>query len=850
MRDLPKLPVAEALPSMLDALDRHGCCVLRAPPGAGKSTVVPLALLDAAWRGEERILVLEPRRIAARAVARRMAETLGEQAGQTVGYRTRLETKTSARTRIEVVTDGILTRMLQRDPALDGVACVVFDEFHERRLQSDLGLALCLDVRRHLRDTLRILVMSATLETGPLAELLENAPVVTSSGRSFDVETRFEAIARGASGPAGELERRVASVTRRALAEQAGDALIFLPGAAEIRRVSRLLDSRLSDQPVRVLPLFGDLPAAQQDAALRPDAGGRRKVIVATNIAETSLTIDGVRIVVDSGLERRQRFDPATGMGGLVTRRISRASADQRRGRAGRTANGVCYRLWSESSHESLVRHSPPEIAEADLAPLALELACWGSTDSSALAWLDPPPAVPLAQAMDELARLEAIDDSGRPTAIGRQMAELGLHPRLAHMVLRGREIGVQQLACEIAALLSERDPVRLTGPARNTDLQLRIDALQGLGTPAGVDVSLPSLERIRRVQRQMERRLARLPAPASATVAAPPEPGAAGLLVAMAYPDRIGKARKPGSGRYLLSGGRGAVFRQATDMSKHEHIVAAALDRGTPEAQIHLAIPLDARLAEKYFASAFENRDEIGWDAREECVYARRVRRLGKLTWSETRLRNPPEERMLEAMLQGIRSLGLASLPWSAELTRRRERLAFARAQDAAGSTDWPDASDEALLNSLETWLAPWLNGITRRKQLDGIELKTAFDSLLDWSGWKRLDQFAPTHVTVPSGSRIRVDYSTGVPKLSVRLQEVFGLMDSPRIADGRVSVTMELLSPAQRPIQLTRDLASFWKRGYTEVRKELKGRYPKHYWPEDPENAVATRRVRPAAR
>ena len=317
-----------------------------------------------------------------------------------------------------------------------------------------------------------------------------------------------------------------------------------------------------------------------------------------------------------------------------------------------------------------------------------------------------------------------------------------------------------------------------------------------------------------------------------------------------MAYTDRIGKARKPGSGRYLLSGGRGAVVRQAMDISKHEHIVAAALDRGTPEAQIHLAIPLDARLAEKYFASAFENREEIGWDAREECVYARRVRRLGKLTWSETRLRNPPEERMLEAMLQGIRSLGLASLPWSAELTRRRERLAFARAQDAASSSDWPDASDEALLNSLETWLAPWLNGITRRKQLDGIELKTAFDSLLDWSGWQRLDQFAPTHVTVPSGSRIRVDYATGMPKLSVRLQEVFGLMDSPRIADGRVSVTIELLSPAQRPIQLTRDLASFWKRGYTEVRKELKGRYPKHYWPEDPENAVATRRVRPAAR
>jgi ATP-dependent helicase HrpB len=844
MTTLPQLPIVPALPELAAALAAGRPVVLEAPPGAGKSTVVPLALLEAPWRGDGRIVMLEPRRLAARAVAERMATLLGEQAGGQVGYRTRLETRVGPETRLEVVTEGILTRMLQRDAALEGVACVIFDEFHERSLQADLGLALALECRRHLRPDLRLVAMSATLDGEALARLLGEAAIVRAPGRMFDVETVYVA---PPPGPPPPLAPRVAVRIVAAIEVHAGDVLAFLPGAGEIRRVVEALAARLPADRFVVLPLYGDLQAAAQDAALRPDAAGRRKVIVATNIAETSLTIDGVRIVVDAGLERRNRFDPATAMNRLETVRISRSSADQRRGRAGRTAPGVCHRLWSESTNAALLPQTPPEILESDLAPLALELACWGAQDATALAWLDPPPAAAMAQARDLLTGLEALDAQGRVTSLGRDMAALGVHPRLAHMVLRAQALGLGALGCAIAALLSERDPLR--GPAgpgpADPDLRSRIDALRGRPLPPGESADRGTLQRIDRVARQLERQLARQGARATPEAPPPEEPEAAGLLLAFAYPDRIGRARGEG-GRYLLSGGRGAALPGPSALARAEYLVVAALDAGEREARIQLAAPLALPLLLRHFGALVEESTRVEWDPRSESVAARRLRRLGQLVLEDEPLRNAGA-RATEAMLAGVRALGLRCLPWTRELEQWRTRVAFARAHDPRGAAGWPDLSDAALLDGLEAWLAPWIEGVTRRDQLARVDLRGALHALLDWDAQRRLDALAPTHLAVPSGSRIAIDYSGGVPTLAVRLQEVFGLAESPRVAEGRVPVTMELLSPARRAVQVTRDLESFWSRGYHEVRKELKGRYPKHYWPEDPREAVATRRVRP---
>ena len=844
MPTLPSLPIAEALPELALALAHARQVVLEAPPGAGKSTVVPLELLGAPWRADGRIVMLEPRRLAARAVAERMAATLGETAGGRVGFRTRLETRVGPSTRIEVVTEGILTRMLQRDPALEGVACVVFDEFHERNLQGDLGLALALECQRHLRPDLRLLVMSATLDADALARVLDDARFVRSPGRTFDVETIYAPAPAGTTVP--PLPRLVANRILQALESHPGDLLAFLPGAGEIRRVVQVLEAELPASSHAVLPLYGDLATAAQDAVLRPDPQGRRKVIIATNIAETSLTIDGVRIVVDSGLERRQRFDPATGMGRLESVRIARASADQRRGRAGRTATGVCYRLWSESANAALLPHAPAEILEADLAPLALELACWGAQDASALAWLDPPPAATLAQARDLLVRLEALDADGRVTALGREMAALGAHPRLAHLMLRARWLGHVRLGCEIAGVLSERDPVRSGAGAPDPDVRTRIEALRGQAPPPGVVADRSALRRIERVVQQFERQLGRLRSKQQPVAAPMAEADAVGLLLAFAYPDRIGRARAADSGRYVLSGGRGAVLPGPAALARSEYIVVAALDAGDREARIQLAAPVDLGLLIEHFAHLIEDSERVEWDPRTAGVAARRMRSLGGLVIEDAPLRGPGAQ-ATAAMIDGIRALGLACLPWTRDLEQWRARVAFARANDPRASAAWPDVSDAALLATAGEWLAPWLEGITRRDQLGRLDLRGALHGLLDWDAQRRLDAFAPTHLTVPSGSRIAIDYSSGVPTLSVRLQEVFGLTASPRVADGRVPVTMELLSPARRPVQVTRDLESFWSRGYHEVRKELKGRYPKHYWPDDPHDATATRRVRP---
>jgi ATP-dependent helicase HrpB len=848
---LPDTPICAALQELRAALARQCNVVLEAPPGAGKSTVVPLALLDQPWLHGKRLVMLQPRRIAARAVARRLSQLTGSEPGQLVGYRTRLETRVSAATRIEVVTEGILTRRLQSDAALEDVGCVIFDEFHERNLQSDLGLALVLDVQQHLREDLRVLVMSATLDGLAVARTLANAAIVRSAGHAYDVVTHYSAPPSATVNRWPEpTEQRAARTVLRALEADPGDALVFLPGAAEIRRCCDVIAAGSSDPSLQVLPLYGELDAATQDAALRPAPAGRRKVVVATNLAETSLTIEGVRIVVDAGLERRQRFDPNSGMSRLDTVSISRASADQRRGRAGRTAPGVCYRLWSESQHESLAAHMPPAMLEADLAPLALELACWGVADPTSLRWIDPPPQSHLQQARELLQRLEALDDRGQVTALGRRMAGLGTHPRLAHMIERALPLGLGELACDMAGLLSERDPLRAHASQQDPDLRHRVDVLRGGRAPPGLAVDQRALQLARRSSELFSRRLARGSAPGRATVqpVAAPDAGV-GLLLAFAYPDRIGLRRPGEPPRYLLAQGRGAMLPSPSALARSELIVAAELDAGEREAKVYLAAPLERVLLDTHLAALMTTSEEVSWDTRAAAVVARRVLRLGAIVLEERPLRDAASAESRAAMLGGIREMGLDCLPWTPALRQWRARVNLLRgaATTPEQAAEWPDVSDAALLASLEEWLAPWLDGVTRREHLARVKLGDALHGLLDWNRQRRLDELVPTHVVVPSGSRIAIDYSGATPSLAVKLQEVFGWMESPRLAGGRVPLTLELLSPARRPVQVTRDLASFWSRGYAEVRKELKGRYPKHYWPDDPLAATPTRKLRP---
>jgi ATP-dependent helicase HrpB len=841
---LPDLPINEALPALAKALAERRSVLLEAPPGAGKSTLVPLFLLGSPWLDGQKILMLEPRRIAARAVAGRMAHLLGESVGRSVGFRTRLETRISRETRIEVVTEGILTRMIQDDSGLTGIGCVIFDEFHERSLNADLGLALGLESQRNLREDLRLIVMSATLDLQPIAALLGNAPIVAASGRSFDVTTEY--VARR---PEIHLEMQTAQLVRSALREHDGDILCFLPGAAEIRRVARALEESGLDRHVRVHPLYGELDSAAQDAALSPAPTGQRKIVLATSIAETSLTIEGIRVVVDSGLRRYAEFDPTTGMSRLVTHKVSQAAADQRRGRAGRLSTGHCYRLWSEGTQASLAAQSAPEILHADLAPLALELSCWGALDAATLSWLDPPPAAPLAQARDLLRQLEAIDSAGRATAHGRSLARLGTHPRLAHMLVKAREHGAARLACDLAAILGERDILRAGAGARDADLRLRVAVLRGdvRDLPPGIALDNRAKAQAARSSAQWQREFsgARPCASGSAVSADPHE--STGLLLAWAYPDRIGRARGDG-GRYLLANGRGAHFAEPQALSKSEFLVAAELDGAEREARIFLAAPLRLADLEEHFPAQMLEHAEIVWDDREQLIRARRERRLGALVLESAEIRNPDPEAMQQAALTGLRQLGLAILPWTQELRQWQARVMLMRQYAVPTPEPWPDLSDAALAASLEEWATPWISGFTRREHFSRMDLGHALRGRLSYAQGAILEREAPTHFTVPSGSHVPIDYLDGeIPTLSVRLQEMFGLRQTPSVAAGRLPLLLKLLSPARRPVQITRDLVSFWNRGYHEVKKDLKGRYPKHYWPEDPYAAEPTRRARP---
>jgi ATP-dependent helicase HrpB len=828
---MPDLPIESVVPALRDALRAGRGAVLQAPPGAGKTTRVPLALLDEPWLAGSRMVMLEPRRLAARAAAARMASTLGERVGDTVGYRVRMDTRVGPRTRIEVVTEGVLTRMLQSDPALEGVGLVIFDEFHERNLHGDVGLALALQCRALLRDELRLLVMSATLQGEPVAALLGGCPVITSEGRAHPVDTRY--LPRAGDGP---MEALAARAVHRALEADEGDVLVFLPGAGEIRRTEEMLRGELPEG-VRLAPLHGTLAQEAQDAAIAPSSPAERKVVLSTSIAETSLTIEGVRVVVDAGWMRVPRFSPRSGMTRLHTARVTRASADQRRGRAGRLGPGVCYRLWTEGEHAALLAHGTPEILEADLAPLALELAVWGVADPVELAWLDPPPAAAFAQARELLTQLGALDPGGAVTPHGRHMARLGLHPRLAHMTLRAKEMGCGGLACELAALMGGRDVLRAGPDGADADLRLRVEAMRGGAIPPGSVADRDGLRRVAAEARQLARELGVRPGTGDVD--------RTGSLIALAYPDRVAQARPGAGSRYLLRNGSGAALGAGQSLAGAPYLATAELGGRGGESRIFLAAPLEPAEILELFGDQVWREEVIAWDDAAGAVAALRRERLGALALREGGLPEPDPEQVSAALLEGVRRRGLRLLDWSKDALQLRERLVFLHAMAPEA---WPDASEPALLETLGEWLAPHVYGLRSAEHLGRVDAGAALRASLDRAAARRLDELAPTHVEVPSGSRIAIDYGDpAAPVLAVRLQEVFGLVETPRVGGGRVPLTLHLLSPARRPVQVTRDLASFWRTGYFAVRKELKGRYPKHYWPDDPLQAEPTHRVRP---
>jgi ATP-dependent helicase HrpB len=840
---MQSLPIDAALPALRHALSTRHEAVLEAPPGAGKTTRVPLAMLGEAWLGDQTILMLEPRRLAARAAAERLASELGEKVGETVGYRIRLESRVGPRTRIEVVTEGILTRRLQDDPALEGVGLLIFDEYHERSLDADLALALSLNGRELLRDDppLKILLMSATLEGERLSALLDDAPVIRSEGRMFPVVTRW-----GKPFVAGEyIEPRVQNTVLDALNDESGSLLVFLPGQAEIRRVAHNLSEALSGRDdVLICPLHGELDLSAQRAAIDPAPPGKRKVVLATNIAETSLTIDGVRVVIDAGLARVPRFDPNSGMTRLDTQRISRASATQRAGRAGRLEPGVCYRLWSEAQHEQLAAYGSAEILQADLAGLALQLARWGVTPDQ-LAWLDAPPAAAYAQAGDLLQRLGAVAEQGQTTLTphGQAMAQLPAHPRIAHLLLRGQALGLANLACDVAAMLGERDILRGAG----ADLHSRLALLSGeqraaRGAQGGV-------QRIRQLARQYRGYLPKQPALQAVTD--PDHPRWLGALLALAYPDRVAHQRRAGGAEYRLANGRAALFGEADALMKHEWIVIADLGsrQGQREERIYLACDFDPQLFDDVLAEQVCSVEQLDWDEREGVMVAERQRKVGALILSREPLTGLDADARARALLGLVRRKGLALLPWTPELRQWQARVGLLRGLDVASGkpSEWPDVSDDALLASLEDWLQPYLGKVSRLSHFAQLDLSSIIRNLLPWPLPQRLDEYAPQHLPVPSGSSVRLDYSETPPVLAVRLQELFGLAQTPSVAQGRQPVLLHLLSPARRPVQVTQDLASFWANTYAQVKKDLKGRYPKHYWPDDPLVAEATARIKP---
>jgi ATP-dependent helicase HrpB len=842
MKLAAQLPIDAVLDELRAALAAHTSAVLVAPPGAGKTTRVPLALIEEGWLQGRKILVLEPRRIAARAAAERMASTLSEAVGERIGLRARMVSKSGPKTRIEVVTEGVFTRMILDDPGLSGIGAVLFDEIHERSLDADLGLALALDCRLGLREDLRILAMSATLDGARVAQILGGAPVIAGEGRAFPVETRY--LGRDASA---RLEDQVADAVLRALRAETGSILAFLPGQGEIRRVAERLAERIADPEVVLAPLYGAMDLEAQDLALRPAPESRRKVVLATSIAETSITIEGVRVVIDSGLARVPRYEPDVGVTRLETVRVSRAAADQRRGRAGRTEPGVCYRLWDERQTQSLAQFAEPEIRSAGLAGLLLDCAEWGATDPRSLSWIDPPPAAAIDAARAELRELEALDADGRIAPMGRRLRSLPLPPRLARMVIAAAELGHAQAAAEIAAVIVERG---LGG--NDPDLGYRLEQFRR--------------DRSRRAQgmRKLAAGWARTAARSGGSRQGPAEEVSVARLLALAYPERIGKARGAAGqtlGQFLLANGRGANLDPTHPLARSPFLVAAELSGAAASTRILLAAAADEADVLAAAGERIRETDEVAFDAGAAALRARRVRRLDAIMLAAAPHPVAASEETARLLAEGIAGLGVRRLPWSKAQLQLRDRVGFLRAAAAgangdaaggaggdAGAAEWPDLGDEALATTAAEWLAPFLAGTTRLAEIGADDLGAALDALLPWHLRRRLDEEAPTHFEAPTGSRHAIDYeSAGAPALHIRVQELFGLRQHPAIANGRLPLTLHLLSPAHRPIQITRDLPGFWKGSWAAIRAEMKGRYPRHPWPEDPTSAAPTARTKP---
>ncbi len=816
-------PVDECVPELTRAFGRSNVVILSAPPGAGKTTRVPLALLKEKIPGEGKIVMLEPRRLAARRAAEFMSQKLADRVGNTVGYRIRGDVCVSAGTRVEVLTEGILTRMLQHDAGLPGVGMIIFDEFHERSIHADLGLALSLDIVDHLRQDLRLLIMSATLDGSRLASILGDAPVIESRGKIFPVETHYARFTSDKAVPA-----KMAETILRAIKNDEGDVLAFLPGWREIQRTDEILyEQGLSDEVV-VRTLHGEATSAAQNEALAPDPAGKRKIILSTNVAETSLTIDGVRIVVDSGLVRSARFEPRRGMSELVTIPVSRASADQRRGRAGRQAPGSCYRIWTEAEHSQLPEYATPEILTADLAPLALELAQWGSSQGENLRFIDRPPARALQHAQSLLRELGAIDKAGTITPRGRAIAELPVHPCLAQMILRSQEMGLGGIACTLAALLEERD---LLAGQKNVDVDLD-DRWHDLYRTNG------NLQQ--RIHEQADRLRMTLGLRDTGH-----DGSSLGLLVAFAYPERIARRLEKDRSHYVMASGKKAMLPSASKMSRHEYLVISDGDVRGDTVFINVCAPITDKMLTEHFSDRITEETDVRWDPVDKAVKARDVTKLGALVLNE-RLLARDDARIVEAMIDGIRSLGLESLPWEKETISFRQRSEWIRNSDFAAN-EWPVLEDEVLLRDMESWLGPFLAGIRQESQLHRVTLLPALKSLFTHRQLKDLDLLAPSHIQLPSGTVASVDYhSSGHPVLAVRIQEMFGQVETPRIGKGAIPLLIHLLSPARRPLAVTQDLPSFWKNTYPGLRRHLQAQYPKHVWPEDPLNARPTNKTK----